>query len=145
MPQLATGKLTSKQVEFLKTKIRPVLAEACYECHNSVDKAKGDIALDWRDALVASDVIVVGKPEKSTLIQAIKHADGYEPMPSKKPKLAKLIVKNFEDWIRMGAPDPRATKPTRQELANQVDWDAVREDRKKWWSYQPISIPARRK
>ena len=141
LPQLATGKLTSKQVEFFENKIRPVLAEACYECHNSVDKAKGDIALDWRDALVASDIIVVGKPEKSTLIQAIKHADGYEPMPSKKPKLAKLIVKNFEDWIRMGAPDPRATKPTRQELANQVDWDAVREDRKKWWSYQPISDP----
>ena len=103
----AAPSLTPAEVEFFENKIRPVLAEACYQCHNSIDKKKGDLALDYRTPLMASGVIVPGKPEESTLIQAIRHAEDFEPMPSKSPKLAKLIIKNFEDWVRMGAPDPR--------------------------------------
>lgn len=128
----------AEHVEFFEKKIRPVLAEACYECHNSVDKAKGDIALDWRDALIESDIIVPGKPEESVLMGAIRHEEDYEPMPSKKPKLSNLSIKAFEDWIRMGAPDPRTKKPTKEELVSQVDWNAVRDERAKWWSFQPI-------
>jgi hypothetical protein len=30
--------LPLEQVEFFENKIRPVLAETCYECHNSVNK-----------------------------------------------------------------------------------------------------------
>ena len=41
-----------------------------------------------------SEVIVPGKPEESPLIKAIRHEEDYEPMPSKRPKLAKLILKN---------------------------------------------------
>lgn len=130
-----------RQVEFFEKKIRPVLAEACYECHNSVDKKKGGVALDWRDALLDSDVIVPGDPEASTLIASIRHEDGFEPMPDKKPKLSKLTIKQFEDWIRMGAPDPRAEKPTKEDLENQVDWTAVREQRSEWWSFQAIADP----
>ena len=130
--------LTSEQTEFFEKKIRPVLAETCYECHNSIDKKKGDLALDWREPLTESGVIVPGKPEESALIKAIRHEGDYDPMPSKGPKLAKLIIKNFEDWVRMGAPDPRVTKPTKEELASQVDWDAVRDKRSEWWSFQPI-------
>ena len=65
--------LTSEQVEFFEKKIRPVLAENCYECHNSIDKKKGDLALDWRQPIVKSEVIVPGKPEESPLIKAIRH------------------------------------------------------------------------
>ena len=94
--------LTSEQAEFFEKKIRPVLAETCYECHNSIDKKKGDLALDWREPLTESGVIVPGNPEESALIKAIRHEGDYDPMPSKGPKLAKLIIKNFEDWVRMG-------------------------------------------
>ena len=58
----------------------------------------------------------------------------------KGPKLAKLIIKNFEDWVRMGAPDPRASKPTKEELASQVDWDSVRDRRAGWWSFRPSAV-----
>ena len=129
---------TSEQVEFFENKIRPILAENCYQCHNSVDKKKGDIALDYRAALLEADIIVPGKPAESLLIKAIRHADDAEPMPSKSPKLANVIIKNFEDWIRMGAPDPRLQKPTKEELESQVDWPSVRDKRKEWWSFQPI-------
>ena len=135
---LSGAELTPDEVEFFEAKIRPILAESCYECHNSVGKKKGDLALDYRDAILESDVIVPGKPEESPLILALRHDDDYEPMPSKSPKLANVIIKNFEDWIRMGAPDPRKTKPTKEDLANQVDWKSVRDRRKEWWAFQPL-------
>ena len=34
-----------------RKKIRPVLAEHCYECHNSSGKEKGGLALDWAGGL----------------------------------------------------------------------------------------------
>ena len=135
------NELPADQVEFFEKKIRPVLAEACYECHNSIEKKKGGVALDWRDALIESDVIVPGDPEASVLMASIRHEEGFEPMPDKKPKLSKLTIRQFEEWIRMGAPDPREKKPTKEDLENQVDWTAVREQRTEWWSFQPIADP----
>src|SRR5688572_4258934 len=41
--------LDSNQQAFFETKIRPVLAEQCYECHNA-QKHKGGLALDSRVA-----------------------------------------------------------------------------------------------
>jgi mono/diheme cytochrome c family protein len=125
-------------LEFFEKNIRPVLAENCYECHNSSGKKKGDIALDYRGALMESDVIVAGHPEKSRLLSAIRHEEGFEAMPSKAPKLSNLTIGNFEEWIRMGAPDPRETKPTEKELASQVDWNMIRDKRAEWWSFQPL-------
>ena len=135
---LLGAELSSQEIEFFENKIRPILAESCYECHNSVDKKKGDLSLDYRDALLESEVIVPGNPDESPLILAIRHHEDYEPMPPKAPKLANLIVKNFEDWVRMGAPDPRTAKPTKEDLENEVDWDSVRDRRKEWWAFQPL-------
>jgi len=139
---LSGSEPTARQVEFFENKIRPVLAENCYSCHNSVGKKKGKIALDYRAALIESKIIVPGSPAKSRLIRAIRHLEGAEPMPSKAPKLAKLLIKNFEDWIRMGAPDPRTTKPTKEDIDREVDWDSVRDQRAEWWSFQPIRAAA---
>ncbi|MFK7849495.1 MAG: PSD1 and planctomycete cytochrome C domain-containing protein [Akkermansiaceae bacterium] len=130
--------LDAQELEFFEKKIRPVLAESCYECHNSSGKMKGDIALDWKDALIKSDVIVPGKPEESALILAISHAENFEAMPDKAPKLSALTIRQFEEWIRMGAPDPRVTKPTKEDLESQVDWPTVRDKRAEWWSFQPL-------
>lgn len=135
--QLAAG-VTPEELEFFESKIRPVLAESCYECHNSTGKMKGDIALDYKGAMDAAKIIVPGDPEKSTLIQAIRHAKDFEAMPDKSPKLSNLVIRNFEEWVLMGAPDPRLAKPTKEELESQVDWGAVRDRRAQWWSFQPV-------
>ena len=44
-----------EEVEFFEDRIRPVLAEHCYECHNSVHKAKGDLVLDYKDGLLTEE------------------------------------------------------------------------------------------
>ena len=129
-----------EQVEFFENKIRPVLAETCYECHNSVNKTKAGLALDYRDALLAGsdegDVILPGDPDGSVLIWAIRHQDGFE-MPDNGPKLDDSVIADFEEWIRMGAPDPRDKKPTQLDLDNSVAWETLLEKRKEWWSFQP--------
>ena len=130
--------ITPAQHEFFESKIRPVLAENCYSCHNSVDKKKGDLALDHRAALLESRVIVPGDPASSPLILAVRHAEDYEPMPSKAPKLSNLSIRHLEEWIAMGAPDPRLKPPTQGELEAQTDWESVRDRRAEWWSFQPL-------
>ena len=59
--------------DFFESRIRPVLVEHCYECHNSSGKKKGGLALDWRNPLrAAEDVIVPGKPDDSLLVLAVR-------------------------------------------------------------------------
>lgn len=133
--------MSEEQMEFFENKIRPVLAESCYECHNSVNKQKAGLALDYRDALLAGsddgEVVVPGDPEGSVLIWAIRHQDGYE-MPKSGPKLEDTVIGDFEEWIRMGAPDPRDKKPTQLDLDNAVSWESLLDKRSEWWSFQPL-------
>lgn len=137
---LGSPQESREDLDFFESKIRPVLVEKCYRCHNSVHKKKADLALDYRDGLLSSGVVVPGAPEKSPIIAAIRHEGDQEPMPFQAPKLAKIVIKNFEEWIRRGAPDPRVDRPTAAELERAIDWNAVREDRKKWWAFQPIKV-----
>ena len=136
---------TAEQVEFFEKNIRPALAEHCYECHNSSDKAKGGLALDWRGGLFkgsdSGQVIVAGKLDESLLLRSIRHEEKDIKMPKDGPKLSPVIIQNFESWIAMGAPDPRVKKPSREEIAKAISWETVREQRKKWWSFQPVRSP----
>ncbi|MEE3286435.1 MAG: c-type cytochrome domain-containing protein, partial [Planctomycetota bacterium] len=70
-PVLAAGP-TADQVEFFETRIRPVLVEHCYSCHNSAKEAAGSLALDHRRGLRRGGdggrIVVPGKPGQSRLL-----------------------------------------------------------------------------
>ena len=136
------GAPTPSQLEFFEKNIRPVLAEHCYECHNSGGKAKGDLALDWRggwmDCGDNGPLFTSGKPEGSLLLRVLRHQVKDLKMPKDGPKFSPAVVKNFERWIAMGAPDPRLKPPTKEQIAKATSWETIREQRKKWWSFQPI-------
>ncbi len=94
--------------EFFEKKIRPVLAESCYECHSaSSKKLKGGLLVDNRAALLkggdTGPAVVPGKPEKSLLLDAMAHRVEDLEMPPKKPKLPDAVLKDFERWIKDGA------------------------------------------
>jgi len=89
---LGAPQASGEDLEFFESKIRPVLVEKCYSCHNSVHKKKADLALDYRGGLLDAGVIVSGSPEKSRLIQAIRHEGDLEPMPFKAPKRDKIVI-----------------------------------------------------
>lgn len=105
-------KLTAKGVEFFESKIRPVLMQRCYSCHSAQSKeVKGGLLLDTRDGLrkggEGGAAVIPGDIEESLLIQAIKH-ETYEMPPG--DKLPDNVISDFEEWVRMGAPDPRVGK-----------------------------------
>lgn len=136
---------SAHEIEFFESKIRPVLAQECYECHNSRDKAKAGLVLDFRDGLLEGGdlgpTLIPGKPDESILMEALRHEYDLE-MPKAGIKLDPPIVADFEKWIAMGAPDPRDTPPTDEELASDTGWDAILETRKNWWSFQPVRNPS---
>ncbi|WP_166825198.1 DUF1549 domain-containing protein [Thalassoroseus pseudoceratinae] len=133
------------KLEFFETKIRPVLVEHCTGCHNSFDKKKGGLALDYRQAMLdggdSGDLIVPGKPEDSVLLWALQHKNGYE-MPANAPQLDQSIIDDFTEWIRTGAYDPRLTKPEKDDLRSKRAWPDIRREREQWWSFQPVKKPA---
>ena len=46
LPVLVT--VGKPELEFFENRIRPVLAENCYECHNSIKQAKSGLVLDYK-------------------------------------------------------------------------------------------------
>src|SRR5688500_2998960 len=75
-------------IEFFENKIRPVLIDRCYNCHDGsgANSVKGGFALDTRNGLLAGGdsgkpAIVPGDPAASPLIQAVKWADEKFRMP----------------------------------------------------------------
>lgn len=140
----ADEKWTGEQLEFFESRIRPVLIEHCYECHNSSETAKAEVRLDFREGLLEAltqdgDMYSVSK---STLLQVIRHEIQGSEMPEGGPKLDDAVVADFEKWLEMGAPDPRTDPPSAKELGALTSWETQLANRKQWWSFQPIRRPA---
>jgi hypothetical protein len=129
------------KIDFFEKKIRPVLVESCYSCHSTqAKKTRGGLKLDTRDAVMkggdTGPALIPGKSQDSLLIKAIRYDDLDLKMPPK-GKLSAEVVRDFEKWIDMGAPDPRTGK----EVAGKSDWDT----KKDFWVYKPPvkkAIPA---
>ncbi|HVG38052.1 MAG TPA: DUF1549 domain-containing protein, partial [Pyrinomonadaceae bacterium] len=133
-------------VEFFEKKIRPVLEANCTACHNSQSKKpQGGLALDTREGMLrggasGQPAIVPGDPEKSLLLRAISHADAKLQMPPG-GRLPVEQIKDFEAWVKMGAPDPRGAASSSSAAASaQPAWQSYDYDEaRKFWSLRPIA------
>ena len=127
-------------IAFFEKKIRPILVSQCYECHSAAaKKTKGGLALDTRDGMRKGGdkaAIIVGEPEKSLLIKAVRHVDEELKMPPKQ-KLADAEIADLAAWIKMGAPDPRTS------VAGGPLRGMTVEEGRAFWSFQPLkdSVP----
>jgi len=100
--------LTSAQADFFESKVRPLLADQCYDCHSAkAEKLKGSLYLDTREgvAKVARQAKSLSrKTEDSLLIQAIKGiARGLDRMPPEKAKRVGLKPEQICDPRGMGS------------------------------------------
>src|SRR5580704_13692105 len=70
------GAAGDERQSFFESRIRPVLAAECYECHGAT-KQKGGLRVDYRDGILhggdSGAAIVAGNVDKSLLFQAITH------------------------------------------------------------------------
>ncbi|MEO2011117.1 MAG: DUF1553 domain-containing protein [Pirellulaceae bacterium] len=139
LQDIAAAEVDARQLEFFETHVRPILIENCYSCHNSVDKTEAELALDYRDGI--RRVINLESPNDSQLLKVIRHEIEDVEMPSGSAKLAPKAISDIARWIRMGAPDPRDTPPTKDQLAQERSWDVTLLRRKQWWCFQPIARP----
>ncbi len=135
----ATAQSQPDGVAFFEKKIRPLLAEHCYECHSVEKKTKGGLALDsregWQKGGDSGMTLVPGDVEASLLIKAVRYKDKQFQMPPKR-KLSDSQIADFEAWVKMGAPDPRTggAVAAKKEIS-------IAEGRKHW-AYQLPKKPA---
>ena len=102
------GTTPAQSAEFFETRIRPILAANCFDCHT--EDEKGGLRLDSREAILAGGesgpAIVAGKPDDSLLIQAVRQVAGAPKMPKGRPKLKPEDIDALVEWVRAGAPWP---------------------------------------
>ena len=137
--------LTKEGSEFFELKIRPVLANHCYQCHSPQAKTlAGGLRLDTRAGMLkggasGEPAIVPGAPEKSLLIKAIRYTDPKLQMPMG-AQLPEHVIRDFEAWIKMGAPDPREAEGGTVASSNKEPYDF--NEARKFWAFQPLKIVA---
>ncbi len=128
-----------EHLKFFETRVRPLLAQHCLECH-SAESQKGGLRLDSRaDILKGGEseepAIVPGKPDESPLVDAIRY-ESFEMPP--KGQLPEKDIAVLVKWIKLGAPWPGGdtAKIVRK------DGDRITDEDRSWWAVQPVKEPS---
>lgn len=145
-PTADHGNDHSRALELFENRIRPMLWQHCYGCHNSHETAEGGLTIDDRQGLLSGGwsgpSVDVNDPDRSLLLQVIEHADGAPAMPKGSPRLPQALIDDVRQWLLLGAVDPRDSPPTPEEHERQLDWETIRQQRAGWWAFQPPQWPA---
>jgi len=128
--------ITKDESDFFEKKIRPVLSQNCYKCHSANStKVKGKLLLDTKAGSLkggeSGAAVIPGNIEQSLLLKSIRYTEKELQMPPD-GKLSDSIIKDFETWVKMGAPDPRVSGTKVVDLNKAVN---------EHWAYQPIKKP----
>lgn len=133
--------LTPEQSAFFEQKIRPLLIQRCYQCHAAPNKIKGGLRLDsrtgWEQGGDSGPALVPAKLDDSLLIQAVRYRDADLRMPPA-AKLPDAEIALFEEWVRIGAPDPRDGSSPAPGAGDKAVAASTH------WAYQPlqkVSLP----
>ena len=125
----------SDDVAFFEREIRPVLAGRCFKCHAG-DEPEHGLRLTSRQGILSGGqrgpAAVVGKPEASLLMKAIRH-DGELRMPRRGDKLSDTQIAAFEKWIAKGLPWPAQERV----LAREKQFTVSDADRNHW-AFRPL-------
>src|SRR5580658_2196039 len=124
--------------DFFENKIRPLLAENCYDCHTAAEM--GGLRVDSRDRLMqggkSGPAVMPGDPDKSLLIQAVRQTSDLKMPKGGKLKPAEIQV--LADWVKMGAPWPE----TKAAAVSTSPVKVITPEQRAFWSFQPLKDPA---
>ncbi len=139
----AAGPADDAGVTFFEKKVRPILADQCYDCHGPESgKGKAKLRVDSLEALLrggdSGPAIIQGEPDRSLLILAVRH-DGAVAMPPKN-KLAADEIAALTAWVKMGAPWPASSKgttppPSAPSGDGPQEWG---KGAREFWAFQPL-------
>ncbi len=134
--------LAPEDLEHFESKIRPILVERCYQCHGAdPERIRAGLALVDAEGLRAGGdsgaVIVPGAPDDSLLVEVLRYEGPIQMPPD--GRLPAAVVADFERWITLGAPDPRATDTpvvaARSDSGSAYDFGPGREH----WAYRSMA------
>ncbi|MEO1617610.1 MAG: PSD1 and planctomycete cytochrome C domain-containing protein [Planctomycetota bacterium] len=122
----------AEEVDF-KRDIAPILEERCWHCHGE-DEQESGLRLDLRARMLSGGdsgltALVPGKPEKSYLLDVIKHLDPDAKMPPDEDKIPATEIETIERWIKQGAVWPGQMQVTTEQKKSDH------------WSFQPVVRP----
>ena len=120
-------------IRFFETRIRPLLAARCYDCHGE-DLQESGLRLDNWKALQAGGgsgrSITPGQPDRSLLMSAVRYQDPSLRMPPDE-KLSDREIADLAKWITIGAPHPdHDGEPNPAAIIDRGGGD--------FWSFQPL-------
>src|SRR5688572_25109977 len=88
-------------VEFFEKKVRPILANNCFNCHSANTNSQGGLRLDDRNGLIHGGkrgaAIMPGQSHKSLLIQAVRKGGKLKMPPD--GQLSDAQIADLETWI----------------------------------------------
>lgn len=134
----AQESLAPSQVNYFENHIRPALVQYCYDCHSEeTGKTRGGLLLDSREAMLrggdSGNALAGRTPTDSLFWKAITWQDLEMPPKDKMPE---DVIRRFQTWLEMGAPDPRIRKQVVVE--SRLDIEAGRSH----WAFQPAVASA---
>jgi len=142
--RLATAQsIPADSSDYFETKVRPILATSCFGCHTN--SALSGLRLDSLEAMKKGGkrgpAIIPGDPEKSLMIQALRHtaADGLKMPMANKLKDADIDV--LTTWIKAGAVWPKSDISVA--ASDNKGKYIIPPERKNFWSFQELKSPAK--
>jgi len=127
---LTTSVLAAEPVLTFEKDVRPIVKAHCTHCHGEEEKPEGGIDLRLRRFM--DEIVVVGQPAKSKLVEVIRSGE----MPEKGKPLTEAQLAVIEKWITQGAktakPEPLALAPG----------PIISEEDRNYWAFQPVKRPA---
>ncbi len=141
---MAHAESDADSFEFFESRIRPLLVEHCYDCHSAeAGKAKGGLRLDsragWAKGGDSGPAIVPGNPDDSLLIRGVHAWEKNFTMPPDAPLLPAQVA-DLVEWVKRGAPDPRADVPGLAAAKQPAPGIELAKGRSHW-AFQPVKMP----
>lgn len=132
----------SQDTNLFEERVRPLLAANCFACH--ADAAMAGLRVDSREALLrggdTGPALVPGDPDKSTLLKAIQHADGFPRMPRGRSKLPAADIEAVAEWISAGAVWPAEAGETPAPAVSHER--PITPEHRAFWAFKPLTRPS---
>lgn len=140
--QANAGELTKAELaEIFETKVRPILAKRCYECHsNETGPDNDELVLENVEGLKAGGsrgpLFDSENLEQSLFLKALSFQDPDLLMPPE-GKLPAEELAVLQEWVRLGAVTPEY-KNAPKNTSSSKDVEAGRD----FWSFRPLQKAA---
>ena len=139
-------------------KVKPLLEQKCFSCHNDED-LKGDLVLTSREDMLlggetSDEVLIPGNAAESLMYIATTWEDeDYEMPPKEADRLTEEQTWLIRDWINAGAPwvseedigtiEQRYAEGVVAQTSGGLDeaWTNRRYEVENLWAYQPVVDP----